>query len=106
MKGAKIVSSAEYVGSSGAIRQRVMGTENAVGYVGIAFTEEVKVLEVDGVAASVETVQSKKYGISRELYMYTNGRPKTGSHIANFIGLSKSADGMKLVEDVGFVAVK
>jgi phosphate transport system substrate-binding protein len=106
MKGAKIVGSAEYVGSNGAIRQRVMSTETAIGYVGIAFTEEVKVLEVDGVAASADTVQSKKYPIARELYMYTNGRPKAGSHVANFIALSKSADGMKLIEDVGFVPVK
>lgn len=106
MKGAKIVGSAEYVGSNGAIRQRVMSTENAIGYVGIAFTADVKVLEVNGVLATIETVQEKKYPISRELYMYTNGRPKAGSHVANFIGLTKSADGMKLIEDVGFVPVK
>jgi two-component system phosphate regulon sensor histidine kinase PhoR len=50
LKGAKIVGSAEYVGSNGAVRQRVMSTQNAIGYVGIAFTEEVKVLAVAAVA--------------------------------------------------------
>ena len=35
----KITDKAEYVGSNGAIRQRVMSTQGAIGYVGLAFRE-------------------------------------------------------------------
>lgn len=103
MNKEKMAGMVEYVGSNGAIRQRVISTENAVGYVGMAFLEGVKALDVEGVAASAETVLDKTYSIARPLYMYSNGRPKDGSHLANFLGLAGSADGKKLIEEAGFV---
>ncbi len=106
MKGAKITSKAEYMGSNGAIRQRVLTTPAAIGYVGLAFLEGVKPLKVNGVEPTPETVQDKSYPIARPLYMYTNGRPKEGSHIYNFINLSKTDEGKKIIEDIGFVPVK
>jgi len=100
--GAKI----EYVGSNGAIRQRVMSTSAAIGYVGLAFTEGVKALMVKGIEVSPETVTSKKYPISRPLYMYTNGRPKQGTPLHDFIHLSVAPEGEKIIEDKGFVPLK
>jgi phosphate transport system substrate-binding protein len=106
LNGEKIGEKAEYVGSSGAIRQRVMSTEAAVGYVGLAFTEGVKALTVNGVAASAETVTSKKYPISRALFMYTNGRPKSGTPLYDFVNLSGTPEGKKIIDDTGFVSLK
>ncbi len=106
MNKQKIGERVEYVGSNGAIRQRLLGTPAAIGYVGLAFTEGVKALTINGVQATPETVTSKKYPISRPLYMYTNGRPTKGSALFIFINLSETPEGKKIVEDVGFVPVK
>jgi phosphate transport system substrate-binding protein len=96
----------EYVGSNGAIRQRIMSTENAVGFVGLAFLEGVKSLKVNGVEVSPETILEKKYPISRPLYLYTIGRPKDGTHLFNFVNLYRTPDGRKIVDDTGFVSLK
>ncbi len=105
MKQAKLFGKVEYVGSNGAIRQRILDTPAAVGYVGLAFCEGVKALAIDGVVPSQETVIDKTYPVSRPLFMYTNGSPKSGTHLAAFVNLSNTPDGKKLVEDTGFVAV-
>ncbi|MEI6807855.1 MAG: phosphate ABC transporter substrate-binding protein [bacterium] len=102
----KIGANAEYVGSGGAIRQRVLNTDAAVGYVGIAFTEGVKALTVNNITISPETVTSKKYPVARPLFMYTNGRPKDGTPLSEFVNLSDTPEGKKIIEDTGFVALK
>lgn len=106
LKDAKLKGGAEYVGSGGAIRQRVMSTEAAIGYVGLAFTEGVKVMTVDGVVPTPETVLDKTYPISRPLYMYTNGRPKTGTPLYDFVNLCNTPEGKRIVEDTGYIPVK
>jgi phosphate transport system substrate-binding protein len=106
MKGAKIGSKAEYVGSNGAIRQRVVSTPAAIGYVGLAFCEGVKVLAVNQVTPSAETVVNKSYPISRPLFMYTNGRPKAGTAKGDFVLLGNTPEGRKIIEDVGYIPVQ
>jgi len=106
LKDAKLKGGAEYVGSNGAVRQRVMSTAGAVGYVGLAFTEGVKVLQVNGITASAETVVAKTYPIARSLFMYTNGRPKDGTALYDFVNLSNTEEGRKIIEDTGFVPLK
>ncbi len=102
----KMTTKAEYVGSNGAVRQRVMSTEGAIGYVGLAFREGIKALKVNGIEATPETVVAKTYPIARPLYMYTNGRPKQDTSLYDFITLSDSPEGKKIIEDTGFVPVK
>ena len=99
----KMGEKVEYVGSNGAIRQRVMSTPGAIGYVGLAFTEGVKTVTVEGVEATPETVIGKEYPIARPLYMYTNGRPKAGSPLADYTGLADTAEGKQMIADTGFV---
>ncbi|MEI6787988.1 MAG: phosphate ABC transporter substrate-binding protein [bacterium] len=106
LKDSKLKGGAEYVGSNGAVRQRVMSTDAAVGYVGLAFTEGVKVLQVNGVAPSAATVTAKTYPIARPLFMYTNGRPKEGTALYDFVNLCNTAEGKKIIEDTGFVPLK
>jgi phosphate transport system substrate-binding protein len=106
MNKEKMGGKVEYVGSNGAIRQRVMSTEAAVGYVGLAFTEGVKALTVNGVEVSPETVRAKTYPVARELYMYTGGRPKPGTALHDYVNLFATPEGKKIVEDVGFVPVE
>jgi phosphate transport system substrate-binding protein len=105
MKGTNLAPGAEYVGSNGAVRERVMATPTAIGYVGLAFLEGVKALKVEGIQASAATVTDKTYPLSRPLFMYTNGRPKEGTPLYDFVNLACTPDGRKLIEEIGFVPV-
>lgn len=103
MKKAKMGEKVEYVGSNGAVRQRVLSTPGAIGYVGLAFTDGVKPLLVNEVEATPETIVTKEYPIARPLYMYTNGEPEAGSPLAGFMAMSSTPEGQQIIEEVGFV---
>ncbi|MDY6069520.1 MAG: phosphate ABC transporter substrate-binding protein [Opitutales bacterium] len=106
LKKAKIAKSAEYVGSNGQARSRVNSTKNAIAYVGLGFADSsVKALSVDGILPTPQTVATGKYPIARPLYMFTNGSPKMGSHLFNFVTLCLTPEGREIVTDLGFVAV-
>jgi phosphate transport system substrate-binding protein len=106
LKGEKIVKTSEYVGSSGAIRQRVQSTPNALGYVGIGFIDKtVKALPVNGVDPSSETVKKGSYPIARPLYMVTNDYPRMGSDLYQFVTLYLTQKGQEIIEEVGFIPV-
>jgi phosphate transport system substrate-binding protein len=93
---------AETQASNGAVKSRVASTPTAIGFIGHGFVDgSVKALDVDGVEATVQTVKSGKYPISRPLFMYTNGQP-TGN-VKAFIDLPKTAEGQKIISEVGFV---
>ena len=101
---AKMGSAVEYVGSNGAIRQRVQGTQAAIGYVGLGFVDKtVKALPIEGIAPSSKTVRSGKYPLSRELYMFTNGNPVAGSHVHALVTMHTTKKGKDIVEGLGFV---
>ena len=105
-KEGKVVQSAEYTGSNGAVRQRVQKTEGAIGYLGIGFIDDtVKVVTVNGVEPTVETVLDKTYPINRELFMFTNGEPAADSLTGRFLGLISSKEGAEMVEEIGFIPV-
>ena len=103
MKSENVTDRAEVCGSNGQIRQRVMSTPGAIGYVGLAFLEGVKPLEIDGVIPSAATVKAKQYPISRPLFMYTDGEPKAGTPFADYLGMYKTDDGRKIISEHGFV---
>lgn len=106
MNKEKIVASCEYVGSNGAIRGRVQSTPAAIGYAGLGFVDNtVKALSVNGVYPSKKSVVSGKYPIARPLFMFTNGYPKMGGHVFQFITLHLSKKGQEMVEGIGFVPV-
>jgi len=107
MNKEKMANDVEYVGSNGAVRQRVMSTRGAIGYAGLAFVDrKVKALKINGVAPCAVTARNKTYPIARPLYMYTNGEPKKGSTLERFIHLYKTKKGHELVEEIGFVPVE
>ncbi|OGV66365.1 MAG: phosphate-binding protein [Lentisphaerae bacterium RIFOXYC12_FULL_60_16] len=106
MKKEKMAGKTEYVGSNGASRQRVTTTPAAIAYVGLAFTEGVKAITVDQVVANHETVLNGKYVLARPLYMYTNGRVSDTTHVGRFLNLYRTAEGRRMIEDVGYVPLK
>ena len=102
MKKAKVTPQAQMLASNGAIVTAVSKNRYAIGYLGMGYVNKsLKPLPVDGVKASVETALSKKYPLSRELYMYTDDEP-TGE-VAKFIAFVKSSEGQKIVAKEGFV---
>lgn len=106
MEKQKITETAEYVGSNGAIRQRVQSTPSAIGYAGLGFVDKtVKALEINGVYPSGATVQTGEYPIARPLFMYTSGYPKLGSAVYQFVTIHLTEDGQEMVEEIGFVPV-
>ncbi len=76
---------------------------NGIGYVGLAYLTApgLKVVAVDGLLPTKETVLKGTYPYSRPTFYYTNGAP-TGE-AAKFIEFTMGAEGKKIVEKVGFV---
>ena len=102
----KIRSDCEYVGSNGAMRQRIQSTPAAIGYAGLGFVDKtVKALKVNGIYPSMATVQSGEYPIARPLFMYTDGYPRLGTPLYRFVTLYLGEDGQEMVEEIGFVPV-
>lgn len=104
LKGAKLREDALMLASNKEVEETVEKTPGAIGYVGLAYLAGVKLITLDGVAASKATVLDGTYEISRPLFMYTNGDP---SGVAkDFIDFILSDAGQKLVENVGYISLK
>jgi len=96
--------------ATGAIVQSVSQTKGAIGYIGLAYLENnVKGLKVskDGktyVEPSMETAKNKTYPITRHLYYYyLSPSEKKVKPVLDFI---LSAEGQKIVEQVGYIPIK
>src|SRR5438309_6880712 len=87
------------------IASEVGKNANGVGYVGLAYTKAggIKVMSIDGVLPSVQTVHAKTYPYARPTFYYTNGDP-TGL-AKQFLDFTISAAGQKIVTQVGFVPI-
>lgn len=104
MNKEKISEKAEYVGSNGAVRQRVQSTPAAIGYAGLGFVDDtVKALTVNGIAPSSATVRNGTYPIARPLYMFTDGYPKLGSNVYRLVTLSLTEEGYNMIKETGFI---
>lgn len=102
----KIAEGCEYVGSNGQMRARVQATPAAIGFAGIGFVDRtVKALEVNGVAPTVETIQSGEYPIARALYFFTNGYPRMGTFLYRMVTLHLTKDGQEMIQEIGYVPV-
>jgi len=102
---AKVRPDALMAASNQQIVATIGRTLDAIGYVGLGYlTPEVKVLSINGVAASVDSVLSGKYLIGRPLFMYTNGAPQ--GLVKDFLDFVKGSEGQKIVIEEGFVVLK
>ncbi len=102
--------------TNNAIMQIVKQSKGGIGYVGLAYAKRaakegtIHIVAVsrkageEAIPASDEAVASEKYPIFRYLYCYTAGKP-TGLAKA-FLDFVKGPEGQKIVEKIGYVAVK
>lgn len=101
----KVRNDAMMEASNQAVASVVASAPGAIGYVGLAYLKDgVKAVELGGVIPSKETVLSKKYPLSRPLFMYTNGPAKGLAQ--EYIDFILSQEGQKLVDEEGYVAIK
>jgi phosphate transport system substrate-binding protein len=91
--------------------QSISQTKGAIGYVGLAYLEtNVKALKVsyDGgktfVSPTVENAMNKTYPISRPLYYYYLNSIEAA--VKPFVDFILSAEGQKIVREIGYVPVK
>lgn len=99
---AEYAAAAKLLPSTQAIVDETIANEAAIGYIGLGYlTDDVKVVAIDGVKASVESAMDGSYEISRYLYMYSNGQP--AGIMKAFLDWILSAEGQTIVTDEGFV---
>jgi phosphate transport system substrate-binding protein len=97
--------------SSEGIISEVRDNPNAIGYDGLGYiTGEVKTLAIaphageEGVLPSIETVNNDQYPISRDLYVYTRGKPNAA--IQAYLNWIVSKDAQAIVRSLGFVPIQ
>lgn len=84
--------------------------KNAIGYTFRFYStemvgnDEIKLLEINGVAPTKENIQNNSYPITSEFYIITAGT--TNPNVDKVIEWVLSEQGQKLVEKVGYVPVK
>ena len=82
----------------------VSSNPGAVGYVGMGYlTDELVVLEIDGVLGTVDAVRDGTYPLARRMLMCSDGAP-TGLAAA-FLDWVQGAAGQAIVAEEGFVPI-
>jgi phosphate transport system substrate-binding protein len=95
---------------NGEVAAKVASTPGSIGYVGMAFADQVvkaggRQLMVDKVAGTIPNVISKKYPLSRSLFLITKDTPAAGSVEKAFIDFVLSPKGQAIVKSVDFIPV-
>ncbi|MCF6459990.1 phosphate-binding protein [Clostridium sp. Cult3] len=81
---------------NGAVKANIVSKENSIGYVSLSYLDEmVKGIKVEGVEATVDTIQKGEYKISRPFYMLT--MDEETDLIKAFIDFTLSDEGQKIV---------
>lgn len=115
MSNKNYASSVLNMPATGAITQAVGQTKGAIGYVGLAYIENnTKAIAVaydknaagkfNYVAPSVEHAKDKTYPIVRPLFFYYDS--KADAKYKPFVNYILSAEGQKVVSDVGYVPLR
>jgi phosphate transport system substrate-binding protein len=100
----EITPSAIVQNSTGAVRTTVSGDPNAIGYISLAsLNEEVKALDIDSVAASVDNIKNGSYLLQRPFNYITTD--KISDLAQAFIDFTLSAEGQKIIEEEGAFSV-
>ncbi len=106
MKKRDYAKSSQKMAGNEQIASEVAKNPNGIGYVGLAYTQVdgIKVVAIDGVLPSRETVLSKKYAYARPTFYYTNGEP--AGEAAKFVDFTLGEIGQQIAGKIGFVPMK
>jgi phosphate transport system substrate-binding protein len=94
--------------SNGAVKQTIMQTPGAIGYVGLGYIDnEVRAVPVivngEPVMPTVDTILSGQYPISRPLIMMTQGAPQGLAR--DYLDYILSPAGQMIIAEEGFVPI-
>lgn len=92
--------------STAVMIQSVAGDVNSIGYISLGSMDDaanIKAVQIDGAAATVENIKNGTYKISRPFNIVTK---ETVSEAAqDFIDFIMSADGQAVIEEDGYISV-
>ncbi len=90
--------------SNGKTRTTVAGNKHAIGFLSLGYVDsDIKAVNLDGTAPTVENIRSGDYAISRTLWMITKGAPDADEQA--FLDFVLSGDGQEIVSEVHFIPV-
>lgn len=98
------IQTAEITNSTSVMTSTVAGNKSAIGYVSLgSLSEEVKALQLDGVAPSTQTVKSGEYKLQRPFNIaYING--SLSDTAKDFVSYIMSTDGAKIIDGEGYIS--
>jgi phosphate transport system substrate-binding protein len=103
-------ANAQHMAGTAALINAISKDPNGIGFGGAAFMKNVKAVPIakeaglKAVAASIGTIHSGEYPISRFLYFYLSRKPD--GNVKKFIDWVISASGQKVVSEVGYYPIK
>jgi phosphate transport system substrate-binding protein len=103
MKGAKIDPRGLVQDSNGSVREVVVTSPYAIGYISLALVnEKVKTLAVDGVSPSHENLVNGKYEVVRPFLFVVKGEPE--GRVKSFIDFVLAEEGQKVLRNEGLLS--
>lgn len=96
--------SAVITNSTSVMMTTVAGDLHAIGYISLgSLNDTVKAIQIDGADASVENIKNGTYKVARPFNIAT--KENLSANAQDFIDFIMSAEGQKVVEDNGYIAV-
>lgn len=97
-------TTAAITNSTSVMMTSVAGDANGIGYISLgSLNSSVKALEIDGAMATADNVKNGSYKVSRPFNIVT--KDDLSEEAQDFVSFIMSADGQKVVEDNGYIAV-
>lgn len=94
---------AEITNSTAVMMTTVAGNTAAIGYVSLgSLDDSVKVLEIDGVQATVDNIKNGTYAVARPFNIATGAEVSDAAQ--DFIGFIMSDEGQAVVEENGYIS--
>jgi phosphate transport system substrate-binding protein len=105
MKGTPISDEALQIPSMGALAGKIMDNTDTIGYVSSGLVnqnlDKITALSVDGIAPTLENINSGAYKIGRALLLVSKDKPNDMEQ--KFLDYLLSEKGLKVVEELGYV---
>jgi phosphate transport system substrate-binding protein len=91
--------------SNGAVKELVKHNPAAIGYMSLGLVhDELKILSVDGIHPTLQTVRDKRYSLVRPFLFVVRGSPSPVAQA--FIDYVLSAEGQRILEKEGYVSAQ
>lgn len=96
--------SAVITNSTSVMMTTVAGDLYSIGYISLgSMNDTIKSIQIDGVDASVENIKNGTYKVARPFNIATKGELSEAAQ--DFVDFIMSAEGQKVVEESGYIAV-